>query len=111
MGTINPSLKEEEYKNGEIVFVLNTVLNIPKIEVHPSVDEIQKTLNFIGETIVSVTKGVGQWKNIERKSKKSKDNTEDQKKKKKLYNPVKLEIPLIFNLNSTFTKMWLRLRM
>lgn len=102
--TVNPSLKEEEYQNGEIVFVLTTVLNIPKIEVHPSVDEIQKTLNFIGETIVSVTKGVGQWKNIERKVKKSKDVSADQKKKKKLYNPVKVEIPLIDELEYNFYK-------
>ena len=40
-------LREDEYTNGEIVFVLNTHLNVPKIEVQPSVDEIQKMLNSI----------------------------------------------------------------
>ena len=53
-----PDLREDEYTNGEIVFVLNTHLNVPKIEVQPSVDEIQRTLNLIGETVVSVTKGI-----------------------------------------------------
>ena len=100
----NPSLREDEYTNGEIVFVLNTALNVPKIEVRPSVDEIQRTLNFMGETIISVTKGIGQWKNIERKVKKSKDNTVGNQKVKKLYNPVKVEIPLIDELEFNFYK-------
>ena len=50
--------------SGIVIFVLNTYLSIPNIEVRPSVDEIQKMLNFVGQTIISVNKGVGQWKNV-----------------------------------------------
>ena len=61
----------DKYTAGEIIFVLETYLSIPKIEVRPSVDEVQKMLNTIGQTILSVCKGVGQWKSIEGKKKKS----------------------------------------
>ena len=95
---------ESNYNNGEIIFVLNTVLNVPKIEVSPSVDEIQRTLNQIGDTIVSVAKGISQWKNIERKIRKV-SNEKDETKKKRLYNPVKVEIPLIDEQEFNFYKL------
>ena len=101
-----PCQPEESYKNGEIVFVLGTFLSLPKIEVRPSVDELQKMLNTIGETIVSVAKGVAQWKNIEKPKKKTSveiENAND-KKKKPLYNPVKVEIPLIDEKEINFFK-------
>ena len=37
----------------------------------PSVEEVQKMLNSIGQTITSVSKGVGQWKRLERPKKAS----------------------------------------
>ena len=94
------------YQAGEIVFVLNTQLNIPKVEIRPSVEEIQRTLNHIGDTIVSVAKGVGQWKNLERKPKRSREEAGESKKatKKSLFNPVKLVVPLIEELEFNFFK-------
>ena len=105
----NPGLEvhpksQDDFQSGEIVFVLKTLLNMPKIEVEPSVEEIQKTLTFIGETIVSVTKGIGQWKNIEKKVKKSKDNESQKETTKKLFNPVKTVIPLVEELEFNFYK-------
>ena len=77
----------EHYTAGEIIFVLETYLSFPKIEVkirnplfasvavslkvRPSVEEVQKMLNSIGQTITSVSKGVGQWKKLERPKKAS----------------------------------------
>ena len=37
----------------------------------PSVEEVQKMLNSIGQTITSVSKGVGTWKKLERPKKSS----------------------------------------
>ena len=73
----------EHYTAGEIIFVLETYLSFPKIEVEyetsaaislkvrPSVEDVQKMLNSIGQTITSVSKGVGQWKKLERPKKAS----------------------------------------
>ena len=76
----------DQYTAGEIIFVLETFLSFPKIEVNfpffffssyfllkvrPSVEEVQKMLNSIGQTITSVSKGVGQWKRLERPKKAS----------------------------------------
>ena len=41
------------------------------MKVRPSVEEVQKMLNSIGQTITSVSKGVGQWKRLERPKKAS----------------------------------------
>ena len=53
-----------ENNDNNVIFVLNTYLSLPDIEVRPSVEEIQKMLNFVGQTIISVNKGIGQWKNV-----------------------------------------------
>jgi dynein heavy chain len=43
------------------VFVLNSVLMIPKVAVQPNLEEVQDVLNLAGKNITSVSKGVGQW--------------------------------------------------
>ncbi|RZC39074.1 dynein heavy chain 5, axonemal [Asbolus verrucosus] len=43
------------------VFVLNSVLLIPKVAVQPNLEEVQEVLNLAGKNITSVSKGVGQW--------------------------------------------------
>ena len=59
-----------ELKNThKIVFVLTAYLNIPDIEVRPSIDEVQAVLVQAGKIILSVPKGVGQWKKMSRTSK------------------------------------------
>ena len=58
---------EEDNSSGDIVFVLSTYLNLPHVEVKPSIDEVQNMLNQAGKIIVSVTKGVGQWRQIKKR--------------------------------------------
>jgi len=36
--------------------------SLPNIEVRPSVEEVQRALIQVGQIILSVTKGVAQWK-------------------------------------------------
>lgn len=43
------------------VFILNSVLLIPKVAVQPNLEEVQDVLNLAGKNITSVSKGVGQW--------------------------------------------------
>ncbi|XP_015833540.2 dynein axonemal heavy chain 5 isoform X3 [Tribolium castaneum] len=43
------------------VFVLNSVLMIPKVAIQPNLEEVQDVLNLAGKNITSVSKGVGQW--------------------------------------------------
>ena len=45
-----------------IVFVLTAYLSIPEIEVRPSIDEVQGVLVHAAKIIISVSKGVGQWR-------------------------------------------------
>ena len=59
---------EDQAECGDIVFVLNTYLNLPDVEVKPSIDEVQNMLNTAGKIIVSVTRGVGQWRQIKKKT-------------------------------------------
>ena len=98
--------KFESYKNGKIIFVLGTLLTVPKIEVQPSVEGIQKLLNSIGQTIVSVVNGVGKWKNLQKRTNHDKEGKgiSEKQKKKPLYNPVKVEIPLIDEKETNFYK-------
>ena len=59
-------------------------------------------LNTIGNTITSINKGVGQWKRLERRKKAA--DTDPAPVKKKLYDPVKVEIPLIEAQATNFYK-------
>ena len=58
---------EEDVSAGDVVFVLSTYLNLPNVEVKPSIDEVQNMLNQAGKIIVSVTKGVGQWRQVKKR--------------------------------------------
>ena len=100
---LEPCEPMESYIDGEIVFVLETALSYPLIVVEPSVDQLQKMLNEIGDTIVSVAKGVAQWKNIEKVKKKAKEEVTSQENKC-LFNQVKTIIPLIEELEINFFK-------
>jgi hypothetical protein len=53
-----------------IVFVLTAYLSIPEIEVRPSIDEVQGVLVQAAKIIISVSKGVGQWRRGTKKKKK-----------------------------------------
>ena len=48
-----------------------SLFSICIFKVRPSVEEVQKMLNSIGQTITSVSKGVGTWKKLERPKKSS----------------------------------------
>ena len=67
---------EDQQECGDIVFVLNTYLNLPDVEVKPSIDEVQNMLNTAGKIIISVTRGVGQWRQIKKKTGKVEQNNE-----------------------------------
>lgn len=43
------------------VFMLHSVLMIPKVGIKPNLDEVQDVLILAGKNITSVSKGVGQW--------------------------------------------------
>ena len=104
---LESKLEDEAYETGDIVFVLTTYLSIPNVEVKPSVDEVQNMLNTAGRIIISVTKGVSQWKNIKKRNGKVPGftpNCESSREKKKLYNAAKVEIPLIDEQQSNFFK-------
>merc|ERR1712155_388797 len=92
---------------GDIVFVLSTYLNLPNVEVKPSIDEVQNMLNQAGKIIVSVTKGVGQWRQIKKRADKPPGFIPscDSNKEKALYNPMKVEKPLIEEQTSNFFKI------
>ena len=92
-----------------VIFVLETFLSLPDIEVNPSVEEIQKMLNFVGQTILSVNKGVGQWKNVIVKDSQSKKTEftpvlEPVPEKRKMYVAVKVEPDLIVEKHQSFFK-------
>ena len=98
---------EEDSSMGDIVFVLSTYLNLPNVEVKPSIDEVQNMLNQAGKIIVSVTKGVGQWRQIKKRADKPPGFIPscDSNKEKALYNPMKVEKPLIEEQTSNFFKI------
>ena len=96
----------DQHESGDIVFVLSTYLNLPHVEVKPSIDDVQNMLNTAGKIIISVTKGVGQWRQIKKKNGKTPGfvpNCESTKEKA-LYNPMKVEKPLIEEQQSNFYK-------
>ncbi|KAB0801458.1 hypothetical protein PPYR_05812 [Photinus pyralis] len=43
------------------VFVLNSILMIPKVAIQPNLDDVQDALVQAGKFITSVSRGVGQW--------------------------------------------------
>ena len=100
---------EPLYQDGEIIFVLNTYLSLPNIEVQPAVEEIQKMLTLVGQTILMVNKGVSQWKNIKQpKSSKPPEIAEvieTKPEKKRLYVQDKVEKPLIDEQPTNFYKI------
>jgi len=61
---------EEGGGDRHIVFVLTAYLSIPDIEVRPSIDEVQGVLVQAAKIIISVSKGVGQWKKASNAKKK-----------------------------------------
>ena len=97
---------EDQRECGDIVFVLSTYLSLPDVEVKPSIDEVQNMLNNAGKIIVSVTRGVGQWRQIKKKTGKVPGFVPncDSAKEKALYNPMKVEKPLIEEQQSNFHK-------
>ena len=107
---------EPVYSDGEIVFLLHTCLAVPNIEVRPTIEEVQKMLNLVGQTLLSVNKGICQWKNVELdpevlrakgKVKKSEfvPTLEAVPEKKKLYIQHKIEKPLIDDKDRNFFKI------
>ena len=100
-------LEDSGIGNGKIIFLLKTVLNLPHVEVVPSIEDIQNMLSTSGKIIISITKGVGQWRQIKNKVGKVPGfvpNCESAKEKK-LYNPTKVEKPLIDEQQSNFYKV------
>ncbi len=69
-------------------------------------------LNNAGKIIISVTKGVSQWKNIRKKNGKVPGFVPncDSVKERKLYSAVKTEKPLIDEQQSNFFKAVFRIR-
>ena len=95
-------LEEMGPEPGETTFVLKTRLSIPEVEVYPSMDDVQNMLSVAGKIIITVTKGVRMW------GKAPKNNyglvTNEEKAIERLYNPVKIEKPLIQELTPSFYK-------
>ena len=58
---------ENRIKEDDVLFVLNAFMKLPSIQVSPSVDEIQLMLTTAGKIMISVAKGVGQWKHMKKK--------------------------------------------
>jgi hypothetical protein len=73
---------------------------------------VQNMLNNAGKIIISVTKGVSQWKNIRKKNGKVPGFVPncDSVKERKLYSAVKTEKPLIDEQQSNFFKAVFRIR-
>ena len=88
---------------GETTFVLTTRLSIPEVEVVPSMDDVQNMLSVAGKLIITVTKGVRMWGKVPRRSIPGM-MTSDEREVAKLYNPIKIEKPLIEELSPSFYK-------
>ena len=86
--------EEDEKKDKDVVFILQACLNIPNIEVQPSLDEVQAALNAVGRIMISVGKGISLWKHMHKKSERSTSYKRLQSEKG-LYKPVKKEKPKI----------------
>ena len=89
---------------GETTFVLTTRLSIPEVEVYPSMEEVQNMLSVAGKIIISVTKGVRMWGKVPRRGVPGVVTSED-RAIAKLYNPIKIEKPLIEELTPSFYKV------
>ena len=93
----------------EVVFQLRTYLSLPNVEVKPSADEIQKVLNVVGQTIISVNKGISQWNNVLLDNRRAGTEftpvLETVPEKKKLYVAVKVEPELIVERPNSFYKL------
>ena len=109
-GSVIPQLRfdfEDTNPGGETVFVLNAFLDFPGIEVSPSVEEVQAALNSAGKIIISIAKGVGQWRMIKRRE----GNIPafvphcESRKERKLYNPVQSHQPLFEEQPANFFKV------
>ena len=87
---------------GETTFVLKTRLSIPEVEVYPSMDDVQNMLSVAGKIIITVTKGVRMWGKAPKNTYGLKTN--EDKAIEKLYNPIKIEKPLIEELTPSFYK-------
>ena len=98
---------EDTNLDQEVIFSLNTFLNYPSIEVKPSIDDIQNMLSSAGKIMISIAKGVGQWKQMNRRGGNLPSFLphSESNKECKLYNPVKVEVPIIKEEPSNFYKM------
>ena len=97
---------EDHNPDQGVIFVLEAYLNLPSIEVRPALEEVQHVLSTAGKIFISIAKGVGQWRQI----KKREGNIpafvpySESKKEKKLYNPIRVEVPLIEEEPANFFK-------
>uniref|UniRef100_A0A7N8XMR9 Dynein, axonemal, heavy chain 5 n=1 Tax=Mastacembelus armatus TaxID=205130 RepID=A0A7N8XMR9_9TELE len=55
-------LRKRIYTSSHTNFMVDVVLSIPNIAMVPALEEVQQALNRAVECVVSVSKGVGQWK-------------------------------------------------
>jgi dynein heavy chain len=91
----------------DYAFELVTVLEIPNVEVRPSLEDLQAHLVTAGNMILSVSKGVEQWDRLITKKKVNAQLPEqapicESKKEMRLYNPVKAKAPLIVSKSNNF---------
>ena len=87
----------EDHDQSETLFVLNAFLSFPTVLIAPSIDELQNALNSAGKIMISVAKGVSQWKQTKKKNNNFSGlvpNSES-KKEMRIYNPIKIEQPII----------------
>ena len=99
-------LDELVIEPGPTTFVLRSQLSIPSVEVVPSLEEVQNILSVVGKLIITVTKGVRQWgKTVQRSARVVDTEPEAAERAARLYNPVKIEQPLIEELTPSFYKV------
>ena len=96
---------ENTYEPGEIIFLLETQLIIPQIEVCPTMEEVQNMLSVAGKIMISVSKGVRQWGKIQTRPYKSFEEQNIEEKAVKLYSAVKIVKPLIEEITPSFYKV------
>ena len=98
---------EDRNPHEDTVFVLDAFLEIPGIQVRPTVEEVQSALSSAGKIIISIAGGVAQWRQIKRKEGNIPGLVPncDSKKEMKLYNPEKLVTPLIEEKPANFLKV------
>ena len=92
--------------DSETIFVLDMSLNLPNIDVKPCVEDVQNTLNAAGKEIISVARGVAQWRFLKKKENGPINvNCSETKKEEPLYNPVRKTIPLFHEEQLNFFKV------